>query len=271
MRTRGLRLLLAFVAVGLLVGCASGYQQFYRPSNVPMDRLAAMRASPPPAQPIIERSRPDSGDRIVEAYAKRGYVMIGSSIFNSGRSEPDAAAVQQAKAVGADLVLIFSPTYTGSVTSAVPITTPTSTTSYSNGTATAYGPGGPVTAYGSGTTTTYGTQTTYVPITIRRSDYGAVYFIKQRFRLGVFFRALDDSERQRLQTNRGAVARLVVDDSPAFNADILVGDVFLAVDGQPVANPEGLTKLLSERDGRTVEFSILRGGARLQKTVTLTH
>jgi membrane-associated protease RseP (regulator of RpoE activity) len=177
--------------------------------------------------------------------------------------------LKQAVAVGADLVLILNPSYTGSVTSSLPITTPTTTTSQTNATATAYGRGGPVTAYGSGTTTTYGTQTNYVPITVHRSDYGAVYFIKQRFSLGAFFRDLDESERQRLQTNRGAVVRLVADSTPAFNADILVGDVFTAVDGEAVANTEALSKLLAERRGKSITISLVRGGAPLEKKVTL--
>ena len=118
---------------------------------------------------------------VLDAYAKRGYVQIGNAMFNSGRDEPETAAVHQGQKVGADLVLILNPKYTGSVTSSVPITTPTTNLSYTSGTATAYGSGGTVTAYGNSTTTTYGTTTNYVPITVNRSDYGAVFFVKQRF------------------------------------------------------------------------------------------
>jgi hypothetical protein len=265
------RNLLLLALVGL-TACASGYREFYRPNpNLSPERVAVLRVAPPTGQPIVERSRPDSADRVLDAYSKRGYIMIGNSMFNSGRPESEESAVQQGVAVGADLVLILNPTYTGSVTSSLPITTPTTTTSYTNATAKAYGRGGPVTAYGSGTTTTYGTQTTYIPMTVNRSDYGAVYFVKQRFGLGAFFRDLDDSERQRMQTNRGAVARLVADNTPAFTADILVGDVFVAIDEQPILNAESLSRLLVERRGKTVKLSTVRNGAQLQKTVTLNQ
>src|SRR5690242_11140832 len=56
--------------------------------------------------------------------------------------------------VGADLVVILNPRCTGSTTSSVPITTPSTSTSYSTGTATAFKPGGPATVFGSGMTTT---------------------------------------------------------------------------------------------------------------------
>ena len=253
-----------------LAGCASGYREFYRPVNgFDAQRISELRVSPAPSQPQVERARPGNADQVLDAYAKRGYIMIGNSMFNSGRPESEESAVLQGKSVGADLVLILNPNYTGSVTSAIPITTPTTSTTYSTASATAYGRGGPVTAYGSGTSTTYGTTTNYVPLTINRSDYGAVYFIKQRFGLGAFFRDLNDSERQELQTNRGAVARLIVDGTPAFNADLLVGDVFVAIDGLSITNSQALSEFLRERRGRPVVLSLLRRGQKLEMSVQL--
>jgi len=254
----------------LLTGCASGYREFYQQAEgIRPEVVAARRPSPPPAMPIVERSRPSQGQAILDAYAKRGYVMIGQSMFNSGRRESDEAAVRQAQDVGADLVLILNPRYTGSVTSSVPITTPTTSTSYSTGSATAYGSSGSVTAYGTGTTTTYGTTTNYVPVTIHRSDYGAVFFVKQHFSIGLFYRDLNDTERQELQSNKGAVVRLVVDGSPAFDADILSGDVVIAVDGVSVSSSNAFGELLRDRRGRLISLSIIRRGQRLEKSVRL--
>ena len=258
------------VAVAALAGCASGYKEFYRPSNgFDSQRMAELRVTPPPIQPLVERARPGNADDVLTAYAKRGYIMIGNSMFNSGRSESEDAAVRQGKEVGADLVLILNPNYTGSVTSTIPIATPTTSTTYSSATATAYGRGGPITAYGSGTSTTYGTTTNYIPITVNRVDFGAVYFIKQKFGLGAFFRDLNDSERQDLQTNRGAVARLIVDGTPAFNADLLIGDVFTSIDEVQIANSQALSELLRERRGKMIVLSILRRGQFLQKKIQL--
>lgn len=270
MLRRTTRFLIAMLVAAVSASCASGYKQFYQPNpNIPPERVAALRAAPPTGKPIVERSRPEPPERILDAYAKRGYVLIGSSSFNSGSSESDSAAIEQGVAVGADLVLILNPTYTGTVTSAIPITTPTTSTSVSSATATAYGRSGAVTAYGTGTTTTYGSQTTFIPFTVHRADYAAAYFVKQRFGLGAFFRDLDDSERQRLQTNRGAVARLIVDNTPAFDADILVGDIFVSIDGIAISNQQALGAMLAERRGKKVRISIVRNGTPMEKTVTL--
>ena len=142
----------------LLTGCVSGYKQFYV-STAPPQRVSELRIGAPPTVPAVERMRPTDSQVVLDAYIKRGYMMIGRSLFNTGQPESDDSAIQQAKEVGADLVVIFNPQYTGSVTSTVPITTPTTTTSYTSGSATAYGSGGPVTAYGNSTTTTYGSTT----------------------------------------------------------------------------------------------------------------
>lgn len=261
---------LALLVAPLLHGCASGYKEFYRPAQgATPELIAARRVSPPPATPIVERSPPDDPQRVLDAYSKRGYAMIGNSSFNSGRAEPEDAAVRQAQQVGADLVLILNPKYTGSVTSNLPFTTPTTSTSHSTGMATAYGPGGSVTAYGSGTTTTYGSTTTYVPVTVNRSDYGAVFFVKHRLGFGIFSRDLSDAERQEYQSNKGAVVRLVIDNTPAFNADILVGDVVTSIDGVAVATSIAFGELLRERSGKLIALSIMRKGNRIEKSIQL--
>lgn len=251
-------------------GCASGYKQFYTQlSGVTPETIAARRAAPPTENPLVERAQPSDPQVVTDAYMKRGYAVIGSSTFNSGRSESEDSAIDQAREVKADLVLILNPRYTGSVTSSIPITTPTTTTSYSSGSATAYGSGGTVNAYGSGTTTTYGSTTTYVPMVAHRSDYGAVYFVKQRFTLGAIPRNLNDVERQEIQTNKGVVIRLVVDNTPAFIEDLLPGDIIVSIDAVSVANVESLTSILRERKGRLVNVIISRRGQRIEKLIQL--
>jgi membrane-associated protease RseP (regulator of RpoE activity) len=268
-----LRRIASFAALTLslgLTGCANGYKDFYKPSQgwTP-ETIAKMRVAPAPPAPVVERSQPVDGQIVLAAYAKRGYVMIGNTFFNSGKNETEEAAIRQGQVVGADLVLILNPRYTGSVTSSVPITLPTTSTTHSTGTATAYGPGGPVTAYGSGTSTTYGSQTTFIPMTVSRSDYGAVYFIKQKFSFGAFSRDLNDAERQEHQTNKGIVIVQVVNDTPAFDADILVGDMVVSVDGVSVSNYAAFRNMLIEHQGKVTTFSLLRHGQTIEKEVKL--
>lgn len=264
------RLALVVVATAL-TGCASGYAKFYKqtPGATP-EAVAAGRLAPPTGEPIVDRAMPPSDSKAMfDAYAKRGFVPIGESSFYSDRNESEDEAVKQGVKVGADLVLILNPRYAGSTTTTMPLTTPTTTTSYTNSQATAYGRGGPVTAYGTGTTTTYGTKTTYIPITTHRTDYAAIYFVRQRWGLGVLWRDLSDEERQELQSNKGVTVRLVVENTPAFYADILPGDIILAVNGEPVLGREGISQKIRSVAKQKVTLSLYRRGQRIEKDVQL--
>jgi hypothetical protein len=270
MRKKIIHLLVAIGASLSIAGCASGYKKFYTPTpGATPEAISSTRASAAPQTPAIERSAFGNTDQLLAGYAKRGYRVIGESSFNSGERVSEDEAIEQGQAVGADLVLIFIPQYTGSVTSSMPLTTPTTNTSYTTANATAYGPSGPVSAYGNATTTTYGSTTTYIPITVNRSDYGAIYFVKGRFRIGAFVRNLNDLERQLLETNQGVVVTAIVDDSPAYRADILTGDTIIAMDGERVSNQEAFSRIGSTKKGQAVKLSLIRQGHAIEKNLQI--
>ncbi len=256
-----------FAACLILGGCASGYSQFYQP-NPNADSMVSRRVAPAPEEPALEHAYGDPSETL-QRYMRRGYVVLGVSSFNSGEPEDDDDAIEQGADIGADLVVVLQPRHTETRTSSIPITTPTSTTSYTNGTATAYGSGGLVTAQGSATTTTYGTRTTYFPVTIQRFDYGAIYLVKVRQSFGAFFRELSNEERRELQTNRGVLVTTIVDDTPAFASDILPGDVIVSFGGEQVSGPLRVQELIQQNRGRETEIELLRNGNRLSKVVTL--
>jgi hypothetical protein len=267
-----MRPILALVVL-MLAGCAtSGYSQFYQSmSGITPANIAQARAAPPPQVPALEHAA-GPGPQVQAAYGRRGYVMIGYSSFNSGHSERDAGALAQGAKVQADLVVVIDPHYTGSLTATVPITTPTTQTSYTNGSATAYGPGGSATAYGNATTTTYGSQTTYVPMTVNRFDYDALYFIKQgHMAFGANCRDASDAEHRTLQSNRGAYVLWVVDGTPAFKSDVLAGDMIVAIDGSPVYGYQGYLDLLGQKRGQKVDVTIVRNGESITKSVLLNN
>lgn len=263
-------LMVAAAAAFMLAGCASGYKEFYRPMrDVTPESIAASRAAPPSGSPIVERVPRVDPKELLDSYMKRGYGLIGTSAFTSGQRVSDQAAIAQANEVGADLVAIIDPAYAGTVTTSVPISTPTSSTTYYSGTATAYGNGGPVTAYGSGAATTYGTTTTMMPVSVDRTEYAAWYLVKIKYRLGVYVRELNQAERAELQSNKGAVIRVVVDGTPAFDADLLPGDIIVEMDGQEITSPEKFGIVSRTRTKDAIDVSLIRRGQRIKKTVQI--
>ena len=62
----------------------------------------------------------------------------------------------------------------------------------------------------------------------------------------------------------------VTAESPAARAGVLVGDIIVAFDGQPIESPEDLLDLLAgNRVGRSVSLSLLRAGATTELAVTV--
>ena len=69
---------------------------------------------------------------------------------------------------------------------------------------------------------------------------------------------------------RGVLIVGVTDGSPAKDAGIVIGDVLLQLDGQPVESPEDLLDLLTgDRVGRDVVLRVLRAGGLRDVTVTV--
>ena len=74
----------------------------------------------------------------------------------------------------------------------------------------------------------------------------------------------------RIAEGQGLLIADVRADSPASQAGLLVGDVIVAFDGQPVESPEDLLDLLAgDRVGKAVAIKLVRGGASKEVKVTV--
>lgn len=208
-------------------------------------------------------------NRDVLELMRRGYTLVGQSSFNAGMNAVKESQLRsQADQIGAQVVLVASQ-YTHTVSGAIPLSVPTTTTTTTTATATVVGSGGSATGYGTGTSTTYGNQTVILPYTVARGDFAALYFVRVRSRLGLFVVALDDSTRRRIQSNFGVRVFVVVNGSPAFNADIIPGDIVTQFAGERVRSLEHFGQLLDASQGKTIEIVLDRSGREVRKTVTL--
>ncbi|SEL90058.1 PDZ domain-containing protein [Colwellia chukchiensis] len=269
-------LLAAITAAAVLVGCAkSGYQTFYTPY---FDAKTS-----PYVELIAEGEEPkiyttNNFQRDINILRSKRYVPVGYSSFNGGYEDTDNAA-KQAKAVGAKIILISSE-YTNTQTSTTALTLPDTQTTYHSGYGNAnttynsstggYLGSSNTTGTYSGTSTTYGTKT--VPITThqRRYDQSAVYFVKstQKLKYGLMFNNLNPEQRAFFQRNTGVIVEVVIEDTPAFYANVLPGDLLIKVDENPVHNIEHATKILKSTPGPQSILSVIRNGEEKEITVT---
>ena len=121
----------------------------------------------------------------------------------------------------------------------------------------------PTTTYVPGTTSTQ-----MVPYTIQRYSFFATYWAKFRVvHFGAFYVNLPPAMSQQLQRNTGIVIDLIVKGSPAFFANVLVGDAVIKVNEEDVVDVPGFQNILMRNAGNQVTLTILRG--KEQKQISL--
>lgn len=251
------------IACLVLAGCASGYEKFYQP--LPVNNTAGI--APFSGEPQLLRGDPDPRHTVAHMF-EQGYWPIGVSDF-VGPAANVNDALSQAKSVGAAVVAITSK-YQNTVSGALPLTLPNSTTSYTTGSANIVGSGGYGTGTYNGTTTTYGTQTTMIPYSVDRYEQVALFFAPlKRQGAGFMYLPLSEEQRQKLGTNQAISVVAIRTGSPAFLADILPGDAILSIDGHHVYDVETGRQALLSATGHPANIVLVRGSAQITKTITI--
>lgn len=261
-------------------GCATNpYTQYYQASkatNIPS-------LLPYSGKTQVFSTTKDSVRRNVDDLMRRGYVAIGQASFEGGDNYTEQQILEQAKAVGADIVLAMGE-FAGVQQMVVPYVTVTpgqTSTTYSSGSASANISGNSQTTYqtpyglvnasgagsasghasysGTSTTTTSPTfQTQMVPVTVNRYSYSAGFFRRRTYMFGAYYDAIPTELRQTLQRNAGVIVLLVVDNTPAFRANLLPGDVIISFRGQEIQGPDALGDAYERAANEEVEVGVLR-------------
>ncbi len=241
-------------------GCLNPYSQYYTDHTGGQNVLLNAENVVPYVEPQLREGF--ESDKDAKEMWENGYGLIGISSFN-GPEINQKQAIAQAKNVHAEIVIVYSQ-YTSTETGNVPITTPTTQTSYTSGNI--YGTGGM--ANYSGTTTTYGTQTTYMPYSVQKYDYYASYWIKmQPPSLGICFEDLTDELRRKIGSNKGVCITIVMKNSPAFRADLLNGDIVRKIDEIEVIDSTHLKEMIATRKGQLIKLEIFRDGQTITKEI----
>jgi DNA-directed RNA polymerase subunit RPC12/RpoP len=250
----------------VISGCANPYSKFYQDCTGGQywdeSRIITSTGEPKLRQGINPK---DYEKNMLED----GYCLIGRSCFNSDvGSVNHFEAVEQAKKIHADTVIVYD-NYTHTVSGVRPLVVPDMRTGTAYHSGTIYDSGGGFANYsGSSQITTYGSSTTYVPYKVDRYDCFATYWVKVKPpRLGIYSKDLTDELRKKVGSNKGIYITVVVKDSPAFNSDLLAGDVIRRVNGIEVIDQDHYLKWLNETHPSAIDFEIFRNGENITKRV----
>ncbi len=261
----------------VLTGCQNGFSSFYHPNFDPKNLPPGLASSD--LKYLDQNETPQifsSNDlpRDVKIARSKYWLAIGYSSFNGAMGTQDQV-IRQAKALGASMVLVTSQ-FTENRTITTPLFIPNNQTTYYNGTTNGqiYGNNGNSANYNSnttGTATTYGT--TVVPLTSVQARYNqaAVYFVRytKQFKFGISTVPFTPELRAQYERNTGALVEIVFENTPAFNANILPGDIITELDGKVVENEIQFSKVFFDAHPANglLPVKILRNGN--EKTINV--
>jgi hypothetical protein len=253
-------------------GCANPYQINYLstvqkwPGDV-TNRL--LKPKGPPKLVTTEDVKKDA-----RTLLESGYVLLGKAKFRD-RKLDESLALQQGKAVGAWLVLVASK-YVNTVTESMPFNqwTPDQTTITSETTQIQHDPRKPPETIQKQTVQTVQgeLQTTYVPENVAYYDYSAAFWAKTKPSiLGVLVQPLSDDLKKQYETNKGVGVFVVINGSPAFNADILKGDLLMSLAGEEIVTPDQFFDIVNRHAGQAVELGLIRDGKSMTVQLRLNR
>lgn len=244
----------------ILTGCANGYTTYYKPLATSKSPLYV------PSDLPIQVKISENIDLDTKQLIEDGYLILGVSKFIARSGSQNLKDMEkQAALVGAQVVLA-SKKNLGSTTIAMPLTTPTTNTSTTN-----YNLRNNYGSYvtGSAQTTSYGTQTQYVPITISDTEYAAYFFAKFKNKIGIFPADLTDLDKKNIEQNGGMKVGLIINNSPAYYAGVLKDDIILKINDKDVYGVNGYLESVNNLEGEDVKFTIYRSGKILNKNIKI--
>jgi hypothetical protein len=262
-----------FIFLAIFAGCQNPYAKFYT-QTLPPDHERWLLPHTSETQFFYSSQSEIKGS--TDDLVRRGFIVVGYASFEANAGDYTSALRAKAKDIQADIVLQDS-SYAGTRNGVMPLITyhpgqSSTTTSTGQVNTNIYGNGGYAqgtgTYSGTSTTTSPGTfDTSYVPYSVQRNSYGAVFLRKYHYLVGARWIPLNDEQRKLLQRNTGLVVKVVVEGTPAFIANILPGDILITIDGDAIVSSDWLNQRTLEKAGQVVKFGLLRDG--VEKVIEL--
>ena len=262
--------IIVILCFSVLTGCVNQFAVNYKDTfngnlSDRMDRAEFFNGKPK----LVIGKNPEEDNKDM---ARKGYGYIGYSTFASSKGTKEDALEVGAQR-GAEIVIYYAQ-YNGSFSMNMPIITqnPNQTiSSNTHGTMTGsgniYGSMGTANynamANYSGTTTTVlpgGSSIYNIPITVHSFSFMATYWNKvKNMHMGAMVVNLPDDIRHKLNRNKGVIVTLVANSSPAFNANILDGDVLTKINGQEISDVEDYSSKIKQFQNQNVVVEFMRG------------
>jgi C-terminal processing protease CtpA/Prc len=196
-------------------------------------------------------------DKAIAELMVDGYIDIGiSSFYGVDRDNLNSQIKEQSQLIKACKIVVYS-SYRNTMSGNYALQTPRiqSSTSPISGNV------GSTQFYGTINTTTYGTNTSYVPYSYEVYN-NTVYFMNKAtgYRTGMIVQNLTDSLKQSINSNKGVYVYIVVKGTTAYNAEIVPGDIVTKIGLNNIKDTTDYQTAIIMQENMTVPVEIIRNG-----------
>jgi hypothetical protein len=255
-------ILVVLVALSF-VSCATNQHAYYYKANV--DIAQVPNPEPANGDPYVLKV-----DDFTGAYNKalsEGYVLLGMSVFQ-GQLDHEYNALQLAREKGSSLVIKttrFSHTEYTNYYLPLTTTSTSNTVGYGYARSDVYNRNNSYigSAYSSavGTATTTTQNIDWVPMQSKEHIYqqATALFVKSNttYTLGAYYRDLTIDEQKEMMTNKGVYITHVIKRTPAYDLDLIPGDIILQVNQRRISDVSDLRDFLSAKE-EIIEIKVNR-------------
>lgn len=249
----------------LLIGCQNPYAAFYSSTLTPAREKILLPYS---GETKVFYVPPQEAGNTFGMMFKLGYFPIGVAEFQANARDYSAQLKATAQRVGADATVVSSE-YAGNITGVIPLVgySPSETASVTYSALHSTTSGFSHTAGSASIDTPGKLSVSNLPYTIHRSNYLAVFYRRAADPLGAGGYILNDEQRAAFGRNSGVYVVAIRDDSPAFHANILAGDILTDFDGETWGSAEKYLLALAAKANQEVTIGVIRNGAPLKLRV----
>jgi S1-C subfamily serine protease len=105
---------------------------------------------------------------------------------------------------------------------------------------------------------------------VKKYDYGATYWAKYKLGITTFIIGHADFKpelRQRIRSNKGIQVLASIKATPAYNADIMTGNVLLKLNEHVIRSKNDIRHLIKDNEGKVFKVELWRNGNIITKNV----
>ncbi len=246
-------------------GCVNPYVENYTSAleKWPQPALTRILVSSAPATLVSSTDMKTDSHTLLQ----NGYVLLGRSRFKSALLD-ERAALAEAKLIGACLVLV-NHKYDKTITVQVADVTTTPDQTVVNSRTFVNGRGEEKTI--TDTQTVQGTtQVNWVPENVDYYSYAATYWAQAKPSIsGILVRGTTKDPLKPAVPQSGLTVRVIVTNSPAYEAGIQEGDILNSVAGVALNSVGQFYELVSQNAGKKVDVSLTRNGEAMKVSIAL--